>query len=178
MPTTPLGFPYSLLTDAPNGPSQEQTLAAAVDAFLTTTPVVTRTGGRATTAATQSVTINTITALNNGGGAWSATEDSGGFVSATAGTTAPLVVPADKGGLYIVGFNVVIAAIIGSRAFCDIRINGTGNTRRAVFTGDALCGLSLPVSLAAGDTVGAQVFLNPAGTVSIGSEIFCYRIGA
>ncbi len=35
MPTTPLGIPYPALTDGPNGPSQMQALAAAVDALLT-----------------------------------------------------------------------------------------------------------------------------------------------
>lgn len=32
---TPLGFPYPILGDAPNGPSQMQAMATAIDTFLT-----------------------------------------------------------------------------------------------------------------------------------------------
>jgi hypothetical protein len=132
-----------------------------------------RVGGRVTTSAAQALSATTLTTLNNNGAAWTATEDSGGFVQTS--TTAPLVVPAGLGALYVVGVKYVQSTISSGRAFVDILINGA-NAGRLVFSTDSNTFGSLETPLNAGDTIGAEAFTTTAANASIGIQLYCYRI--
>jgi hypothetical protein len=138
-----------------------------------------RTGARARTNALQAVGAATTATMNNGGtAAWSNIEDSGGFVSGAGGSTAPIIIPAGLGGLYMVGIAVTMSATATTRGFCELIISGTPNVNtRAVFTGDTSAAVSVPLALAAGATVGGQVFNNVASSVATGCDVWVYRIG-
>lgn len=139
----------------------------------------TRIGGRARTNATQTLVAAALTLMNNGGtAAWTAVEDSGGFASGTGGTTTPLSVPAGQAALYMVGFEVSFAAVATGRCFVQLMINGVGIKARMSTTSDDTLGLSVPVPLNVGDTIGVQVLHNLATTVTTVSDVFLYRIGA
>jgi hypothetical protein len=151
----------------------ENSVKAAIDA------IVAREGARATTTAAQAIPATTATTLNNNGGAnvWTATEDTGGFVSAVAGTSTPIVIPAGKGGLYIVGAKYVQALSSAGRAFLDVLINGAIANHRFIFTNDGQIDQCCVIPLNAGDTLGLQTFTTTATNASIGSQLYCYRQG-
>jgi hypothetical protein len=135
-----------------------------------------RIGARATTAATQAIATTTVTTLTGGTSAWTASEDSGGFVSGTVGTTTPITIPAGKDGLYLCGVEIKVGVASSGRAFADLLING-GSGRRFVFTNDGQVDGSVPVPLVAGNTLGADAFTTGATTISSGCYVFCYRVG-
>lgn len=140
---------------------------------------VKRIGGRATTNVAQAIAANTTTTLtNNGTAAWTATEDSGGFVSATGGTTTPIIIPAGEGGLYIIGWFVTLSAASAGLLWATPLINTVGNNhgQSLNYTGDRT-GSSFTIPLNAADTLGLQVRTATAANASIGCELYCYRIG-
>lgn len=141
--------------------------------------IVRRIGARATTNATQAIASSTATTLNNGGtAAWTATEDSGGFVSAVGGTTVPIAVPSSKAGLYVVGVKFLVAAASTGRIIVDILVNGTttGNRIGGGYQ-EAIVAGSVVLPLNATDTLGLQGVTTGATNISAGSQIYCYRIG-
>lgn len=146
--------------------------------FINTTSAFVRTGARATTTAAQTTPLATLTTLTNNGSVWTATEDSGGYVSASAGSSTPITIPAGADGLYAVGFDVRMAGTATNRGLCNVRLNGSiAVAYRVVFTGDSVGTLGTVLGLSAGDTLGLSVLTDPAGSVSIGSDIWCYRLG-
>lgn len=136
-----------------------------------------RVGARATTTNTQAISASTVTTLNNGGTvAWTATEDSGGFVSATGGTTTPITIPAGLGGLYQVGIKYAQSVNSATRLFGGIVVNGAAGNIWFGAYGESLSNGSVPISLNAGDTLGVEGFTATAANAIAGCQIFCYRI--
>lgn len=139
-----------------------------------------RLGARATTTVAQSLPAGTLTALNNNGtAAWTATEDSGGFVSASTNTTTPITVPAGAGGLYIVGFGVTQSAAASTSGRVILLISGALSPYlgSSVYTGQSVGFGATAVPLAAGATLGVSVTTTPTANASAGCHVFCYRIG-
>lgn len=150
-------------------------LATAAQADLLIGPI----GARARTNAVQALTANVAASLNNGGtNAWTAVEDSGGFVSASGGTTTPISVPAGMAGLYIVGVGYTQSAIATTRGEISIFVNAAqaNSNSRGVFTTDQICSYTICIRLAVSDTVGAQALTNIGANASIGCDVYAYRI--
>ena len=135
-------------------------------------------GCRATTNATQAIAASTTTNLNNGGtAAWTATEDTDSYVSATGGTTAPITIPTGLGGLYLVGVHYQQAANSASRLFSGILVNGATGTLWFPGYGEALTNGAVPMRLTAGTTLGMLGFTATATNISVGCQIFAYWLG-
>jgi hypothetical protein len=137
-------------------------------------------GGRARTNVAQAIANATPTLLtNNGTVAWTAVEDSGGFVSATGGTNTPLSVPAGQGGAYLIGVGYINSVNATTRGYVSIFVNGAlaNANSRAVFTGDAVCSYTIIARLSVGDTVGVQVYTSPLGNASVGCDVYAYKLG-
>jgi hypothetical protein len=136
-------------------------------------PSVPFVGARATAATAQALTASTVTTLtNNGTNPWTATEDSGGYVSATGGTTTPITIPAGKGGRYLVGVKYAQSLSSSGRAFVDILVNGATAGLRTVFSTDANGAACHIVRLNAGDTLGLQAFTSTAASTS-SPQVYC-----
>lgn len=148
-----------------------------IAAFINTTSAFVRTGARATTTSAQTTPLATLTTLTNNGSVWTATEDSGGYVSASAGSTTPITIPAGADGLYAIGVDVRMAGNATNRGLVDMRINAVNGKYRTVFTGDSIGIVTTVLGMSAGDTLGVSVLTDPAGSVSIGADIWCYRLG-
>lgn len=138
----------------------------------------TRIGGRAATNATQAIAANTITTANNGGtAAWTASQDSGGFVSATGGTTTPITIPTGLGGIYVVGFHYFQVANSAGRLTAWLQVNGAGTYARAGNYADQEFTGCEEMPLNAGDAISLQAFTATATNISGGTNVYAYRIG-
>lgn len=136
-----------------------------------------RIGARVTTTIAQAMVAATVTTLNNNAAAaWTATEDSGSFVSAVSGTSTPIIVPAGLGGIYNIGVNYQQSVAASARLFVSPLVNGSAVGRFTSNTGESNFLASIPYPLAAGDTLGAQAFSTNAVNISAGCQIFAYRI--
>lgn len=167
----------------PTAPStgQQATAAWADSVAAAVGAIPARIGARASTNAAQAILAVTNTNVNNNGAAsWSSLEDSGGFVSATGGTITPIIIPAGKGGLYIVGLSGTFSVASGARAQFDLAVNGTWwHGTRAVCggNGSGAGSLSAVLPMVAGTTLGIQAYNSTAANVQTATEIYCYRIG-
>lgn len=137
-----------------------------------------RKGGRARTNATQALSSGVTTDLNNGGAAaWTSAEDTGGYVSASVGTTTPLQIPAGGAGNYIVGLHVNTSAATTTRATAQVNINsGVGLARRFPFATDVLVDGSTVVPLSVGDTIGLTMIVAPSMNALVGCEVYAWLI--
>jgi hypothetical protein len=135
-----------------------------------------RIGARATTNATQALTANVAANMNNGGtAAWTATEDSGGFVSGTGGTTTPIIIPTGLGGLYTIGTKYTQSLSSTARVLVLIMVNGTEAGRLSNYS-DSFVGGCIATPLNAGDTLAFQAFSATACNVNVGTQVYAYRI--
>jgi hypothetical protein len=140
--------------------------------------IVAREGARVTTNAAQAIAATTPTTLNNNGVAgWGLAEDSGSYYNNAGGTTVPISIPAGKGGLYLVGAKYIQALSSAGRAFLDVLINGAAANHRFIFTNDAQIDQAIVVPMNAADTLGLQAFTTTATSISVGTQLYCYRIG-
>lgn len=151
----------------------ENVLAAAIVAGPA------RIGARATTTAVQTIATGG-TSLNNGGAAaWAATEDSGGFVSASTNTTNPLTIPVGLGGLYVIGCGYAQSAVATTLGNLALLVGGTLTPYlvEETFTGASVGNALTFAPLAAGAQIGVKATTNPSANASIGCYVFAYRIG-
>lgn len=111
MATTPRGYPYPGLSDSPNGPSQIQGLATAIDTDVQAqvdASVLIAAKYKAT--ATQSIAYNTNTKITLG----TAVYNLGSSLSITGNNTINI----NKTGLYAFGGGLQMAGITGAAAVC------------------------------------------------------------
>jgi hypothetical protein len=135
-----------------------------------------RIGARATTNATQALTANVAASMNNGGtAAWTATEDSGGFVSGAGGTTTPIIIPTGLGGLYTIGTKYTQSLSSTARVLVLILVNGTEAGRLGNYS-ESNVGGCIATPLNAGDTLNFQAFSATACNVNVGTQVYAYRI--
>lgn len=140
----------------------------------------TRHGCKMTTNTGQSISASSGTILNNNGVAWTTTEDTDGFAAGGAGSTAPIKIPTGFGGLYVVGFHFLVAAVPTGLIWGAGLLNGGGLGTNGFASGwqiTRVAGTAI-VSLNVNDTVGIEGFTSTATTISAGSFVYCYRISA
>lgn len=162
MATTPLGFPYPALTDAPNGPSQIQAAVTAIDTYLTPSTLYVR-GSNAL-----AVTANTniaFTVNDDPLSAWNAT---------THLWTCPVA------GHYLINAQTR-AGGTAAQVTCGLAINGSVSVvnSAASSTAGANGGLSVVLALVAGATIAVQsgVAYTMSATGQIDNWLSLARIG-
>lgn len=175
MPTFPLANPWSDNTLV-NAAALYNNVTVPINAIAAAGQP--RMGARATTNVAQSIPTITTTSANNGGtAAWTATEDSGGFVSVVGGTTTPITIPTGADGIYIVGFSGVSSVSQSTRGEFLLLLNGsTGGQNRVLFEPDSQGGACFAMPLAAGNTLGMQAFFATAANLNAGAQVYCYRL--
>lgn len=138
-----------------------------------------RIGARAVTSMVQSTSpTGTTISANDGGASWSPAEISDpGFIDSTSGTIAPVVIPAGLDGLYAVGCSGTFSAVVGTRGFVQLTVNGSQVGLRGNCSGDLIGFASGVIALSAGDTLGMQFLTTNAVNLNTGSFIYAYRIG-
>lgn len=176
MPNTTLGFPYSSLTDAPNGPVQEQSLAEAIDAYMQANYYpkcgysLSGTTGHSVASATQYAIA-----------AWDATEyDAGGITYAAGILTVPVAGLyhwdgttewANPGATYQRGMYIKVnGAIPATQAGRnDFHVEPESSTAQFLSSGGA-------IALDAGDALQAWLYHTGAGQTVTPFAFSLYRV--